>query len=216
MQQKVLQNLKYLPKFESIASRKIYYINRTTTWDTITKLIKLAKETNRFVMEIKYGYKDTYPALIQILSPYKMQFFVVFVETKHLPWLDLCLHAKIEPLFSLFLDHALFKSHQIDRIRVVSIQQKSRQWLQKTLGSVELKHALFDHWTLQTAMAFIFQEYLDTTLSKSHDWDIGLYLEFDPGYVEKLIHRDTFVCNLQAGHYYRSIHKLHLIYTIFI
>ncbi|CAF4937059.1 unnamed protein product [Rotaria magnacalcarata] len=85
MQQKVLQNLKYLPKFESMASRKIYYINRTTTWDTITKLIKLAKETNIFVMEIKYGYKDTYPALIQILSPYKMQFFVVFVETKHLP-----------------------------------------------------------------------------------------------------------------------------------
>ncbi|CAF3077706.1 unnamed protein product [Rotaria socialis] len=112
----------------------------------------------------------------------------------------------------LFLHHALFKSHQIDRIHVVSIQQKSREWLQKTLGSVELKHDLFDHWTLQTAIAFIFQEYLDTALSKSHDWDIGLYLEFDPGYVEELIHRDTFVCNLQAGHYYRSIQSEYAVH----
>ncbi|CAF4523318.1 unnamed protein product, partial [Rotaria sp. Silwood2] len=67
MQQKVLQNLKLLPKFEPMTPRKIYYINRTTTCATLTKLIKLATETSRFIMETKYDYQDTYPALIQIL-----------------------------------------------------------------------------------------------------------------------------------------------------
>ena len=43
------------------------------------------------------------------------------------------------------------------------------------------------------AMALIFQEYLDTNLSKNHDSDIGIYLEFDPGFIKELIHSEYAV-----------------------
>ena len=159
---------------------------------------------------------------------------VIVVDSKHLPWLDLTLHAKVEPLFfvilspsnevqswndiktdlKLFFDYALFKSayQKIERVRLVSIQRRFRQWLQEKLLDDQLSNASFKHWTLQIAIAFTFQEYLDTTLSKSYDWEIGLYLEFDPDYVEELINRNTIASKLKVGHQCRAIHRKYAVY----
>ena len=89
---------------------------------------------------------------------------------------------------------------KLKEFNLVSIQRRFRQWLQEKLLDNQLSNAPFKHWTLQIAIAFTFQEYLDTTLSKIYDWDIGLYLEFDPDYVKELINRDTNASNLKIGH----------------
>lgn len=222
-----MEILRSLPKFEPLTPKQIYYLNQTTKCDTLSTLIEVAKKAKQFVIETKYGYKDAYPTLIQILFAHRFTLFIIILDSKHLPWTNRYLHKNIESLFSvilspyneiqswndvtmdlkIFFDYALFKFHDIDRIHVVGIEKQFRQWVQSQFGNTRSNNVLVEYWTLQMAISFAFQEYLDITLSSSYDWDIGLFLEFDENYVEELIQRDTFVCDVQSGHRHRSIHS---------
>jgi hypothetical protein len=59
--QNILQNLTSLTKFEPMSPKKIYYINRTTTYDTMKELIQLVRERRQFVIQTKYDYQYKYP-----------------------------------------------------------------------------------------------------------------------------------------------------------
>ena len=61
-------------------------------------------------------------------------------------------------------------------------------------------------------MSFLFQQHFDTTLSKSEDWNIGLFLELYPDELDGFCHRDTFVLSLPKPNRYRAMHNKYAIH----
>ncbi|CAF4375109.1 unnamed protein product [Rotaria sp. Silwood2] len=225
-QQNILQNLMNLPKFEPMTPKKTYYINRTTTYDTILKLIRLASKAKQFIIQTKYCHANKHPALITILLANEFQLHILLIETIYLTKADSILHNKIQQLFFIilspsnvvhswtdikeelqsFLNSFLFTFHQIQNIRVTNIKDKFQHWFQNTFVNIELNNISLNDSTLEMAIAFMFQQYLDTTLSKSSDWNIGLFLELYPDHHEGLFHRGAYVCSLPKPNRYRALH----------
>ena len=111
----------------------------------------------------------------------------------------------------IFLNSCLFDFHQIENIRVINIKDQFQDWFRKTFPDIKLNCFPLDDWTLETATAFIFQQYLDTTLSKSEDWNIGLFLELYPDELDGFFHRGTFVLSLPKPNRYRTMHNEYVI-----
>ena len=86
------------------------------------------------------------------------------------------------------------------------MKDKLQHWFQNTFVNIELNNVRLKDWTLEMAIAFMFQEYLDTNLSKSCDWNIGLFLELYPDHHEGLFHKGTFICHLPKENRYRVMH----------
>ncbi|CAF1461858.1 unnamed protein product, partial [Rotaria sordida] len=91
-QQYTLQNLAFLPKFEPMTPKKTYYINRTTTDDIMSKVIRLASKAQQFIIQTKCYHTNKYPALIQILFAYEFKLHIILIETLYLTQNNSILH----------------------------------------------------------------------------------------------------------------------------
>jgi len=94
---------------------------------------------------------------------------------------------------------------QIEKIHLVNMQHKFQAWFGKNFADIELNYISSNHWTIEMAIAFLFQQYLDTSFSKSHDWNIGLFAQFDTDCDEGFIYSDPLVFNLLEDNRRRSI-----------
>jgi hypothetical protein len=191
----------------------------------MTELIKLVSQKKEFVIETKYDDVSGCPKLIQILFAHKFKLHIILVETLYLPEFDLCLHYQIESLFSIilspsneirswndikmelkfFLGCSIFSLSQIEKIHVVNMQHKFQVWFRKNFANIELNYVPSNNWTLEMAIAFLFQQYLDTSHSKSRDWNIGLFAQFDTDCDEGFIYSDPLIFNLLEDNRRRSI-----------
>ncbi|CAF1483638.1 unnamed protein product [Adineta steineri] len=79
----------------------------------------------------------------------------------------------------LFVDFSIFSSSQIEQIHSVSIQEKFQLWFKKHFNTLQLNYIPSTSWPLQMAIAFSSLEYFDTFASKSRDWNIGLFAQFE-------------------------------------
>lgn len=102
----------------------------------------------------------------------------------------------------LFTRSHFFNCQQIEKMQVINVKNKFQDWFRKTFANIELNYASFDNWQLDAAFAFIFQQNFDTTLSKSIDWNIGLFLQLNPGGIERL--RCKCITSLPPPNRYRT------------
>ena len=194
----ILRNLTTLPKFEPMAPRKFYYLNTLTKYETMTELIHLVKQTNEFVIETKYDRISGCPKLIQILFGHKFILHTILVETLYLSEYDECLHHQMQCLFSFilspsneiqswndvksdlyhFLDCSLFAMRQIENLQAISIKEKFKTWLEEKCTNMKVHDKLSRDWSIEEALAFLFQKYFDTSISHCRDWNIGLFAHF--------------------------------------
>jgi hypothetical protein len=220
----ILENLKTLRKFEPMSPKKVYHVNTLTTYGTMAEILKLVSKKNQFVIETKYDDMNGCPKLIQILFSHRFILYIILVETLYLPEFDLCLHHQIKCLFSTilspsneiqswknikielkyFLDCNIFSWTQIENVQVVNIQRKFQEWFRKFFVNIQLNYVPSNSWTLEMAIAFLFQEQLDTSPAKSRNWNIGLFAHFNTNCNERLI-ADRFVLNILADNKSRSI-----------
>lgn len=223
--QNILKNIKHLIKFEPLSLNKIYYVNSLTTFNTMAELITLVSKKKQFVIETKYDDVSKCPKLIQILFVHRFKLHIVLVEALYLPNSGSCLHYQIEALFSIillpcniiqswndikaelrsFLNCSIISLGQIEKLHVLNIQHKFQEWFQNNFANIELNYVPSNNWTLETAIAFLFQQYFDTSVSKSRDWNIGLFAKFDTHCDEKFMHSDSRIFNLLEDNRRRSI-----------
>lgn len=203
--QNILQNIANLTKFAPMIFKQVHYVNCLTSYTAMGEIMQLLLNKTEFVIETKYDLRTGCPKLIQILFSHKLKLHIILVETLYLPDFDIILHNMIRELFAkvlspsneirswnnikaelkLFLDCSLFSINQIENIHAVNVQQKFDEWFKKYFHSIKLNNVPSDNWTLDKAIAFLFQQCLDTSLSKSLDWNIGLFAKFDTCFNEK-------------------------------
>ena len=215
--QNILQDVTILPKYDSKQADKIYHVNTSTTYRTMGELHQLVSLKKEFVIETKYDNKTGCPKLLQIFFSHRFQVHFILVEVLYLPETDVILHNLIAAMFStifspsnlirswndlkselkFFCDCNLFSLKQIERINLVNIQHKFQEWFQKNFANVELNNVPSNGWSLEMCMAFLFQQHFDTSLSKSLDWNIGLFARFHTNVgKEKFKHTDSTTYNL--------------------
>ena len=221
----IRRNITTLTKFEPMSPKKIHYINTLTKYNTMTELINLVKQKKQFVIETKYDEINGCPKLIHILFAHKFVLHIILVETLYLPEIDFCLHHQIQCLFSFilsesneiqswndiksdllyFLDCSLFTRRQIQNIQAISIQHKFQAWFREKFSNIKLNYIPSNNWTIENAIAFLFQQYFDTSLSNSRDWNIGLFAHFDTDYDPNPVLADRCVLNLLKDNKRRSV-----------
>ena len=163
-QYKILQSLSHLPRFETLAPRKVFYINRNTSLDLMSELIHRVKQTNQFIMATKYDYTSNCPALLQVLFWKEFNTYVILIEMRYLPNEISILFQHIELLLSIilcpsnfiqawgdikielkhFLTYGLFSIEQLVQIEVVNLQQKFKRWFDKIFDHNEDCYELYD------------------------------------------------------------------------
>lgn len=223
----ILRDLVHLPKFALMTPKKVYYINHTTGSNTMCKLINLANKKKEFIIQTKCYHVNKYPPIIQILFVYELRLHIVLVETIYLSWNNSLLHNQLQQLFSVilsppnviqswtdikkelrnFLNLSLFEFCQIEKVRVINIKDQFQNWFRKAFSGIDVNYFPLNDWTLETAMAFLFQRYFGTTLSKSQDWNIGLFLELYPDELDGFSHGGPFVLSLPKPNQYRQMHN---------
>ena len=116
-----------------------------------------------------------------------------------------------------FSIHELFTLQQIERTQVVNIQQKFKRWFDTIFAHTDDCDELYDHlndystcicvhrplnhsydeWSLDMAIAFVYEQYFDTSFTHSN-WNIGLYFHVQvPSSAEHLNHTDEEIFYLQ-------------------
>ncbi|UJR18791.1 hypothetical protein I4U23_005697 [Adineta vaga] len=221
----ILRNITTLTKFEPMTPRKIYYINSLTKYETIIELINLVKQKTQFVVETKYNEINQCPTLIQILFAHKLVLHIILVETLYLPELDSCLHHQIQYFFSFilspsneiqswnhiksdlkcFLNCSLFTKCKIKKLQAISIKHKFEAWFEEKFTDIKLYYIPSGNWPFEEAFGFLFQQYFDTSLSKSFDWNIGLFAHFKTECDPDCVRRNPNVVNLLKNNKRRLI-----------
>lgn len=228
----ILRNFKSLRKFKLFTPRQFYCINHLTSYCTMSKLIDLAHKTKKFIVQTKSYHKNNYPTLIQILFRHGLKIRIVFIETLYLSPVEWPLRDEIRALFSVifspsntiqswtdikqelhcFEETQLFDFDQVENLRVINIHDKFLDWFRKNCSDITLNYIPRNDWRLETAIAFMFQMYLDTTLSKSCDWNMALFLHIDQDHHEPLSYHNSNIISVPQTNQYREIHMEYVIH----
>lgn len=149
-----------LPRFNRPPSTYAhYFLNRTTSMETIDDLIEWAQQTNIFTLDTEHDIRQNRPALIQIEFVHDDDdddnySIVILVETCHLPMTKTKLFERFQYLFQIilsstniiqtwgslsnelddFLVYDLFKREQLCSSSNINVQVRFQLWFERSYG----------------------------------------------------------------------------------
>ena len=189
------QRLSRLPKFEIERSYDIRFINYKSPFFLLIRLIELAKTTRIFTLDTENDIRSGKPAIIQlqfIPNSTSEKTIVTIFEMCHLPVVETWIYNSIQQLFqiifqqdntiltwgkgrselSAFKIYPIFESIPYHLPHHINVQTSFKTWINNNFQP-QLYRNLNDQWSLQVAIAYVFGQFLDKSLTLSR-WGTGM------------------------------------------
>ena len=189
------QRFSVLPTFVPLNKYQTYSINQSTDTHLLHDLIRLAQHTTYFTIDTESDIYTFKPSLIQIEFIHQDLSTILIFEMCHMPnrkeeeeslvfWLIRSLFRSIFRSTSIihswgdavselapFIIYGLFTMDSVQQPTIIDVQNEFNQWYS---GKVYGFQKLQKNWSLQAAIANIYNQFLDKS-ETLNVWSRGLY-----------------------------------------